>query len=84
MAETARRLAQELGTSRNDALVRLAARGAELYERESRIASRREERWAAIVGDLAHLEQAEFPPQHEARDAARAFRRTMLEPDDEE
>ncbi len=79
LAETAGRMAQELGTSRNDALVRLAARGAEAYERESRIASRREERWRAIIGDSTDLARAEFPPEGEAREAAQELRRTMLE-----
>ncbi|MBA3422509.1 MAG: DUF2188 domain-containing protein [Thermoleophilaceae bacterium] len=38
LADSADRLAEELGTSRNDALVRLPARGAEAYERETRVA----------------------------------------------
>ncbi len=80
LASTADRLAEEVGTSRNDALVRLAARGAEVYEREARIAGRREERWAAVVGNLSNLDNAEFPSEAEVREAASALRREMLEP----
>ena len=79
LAETAERLAGERGTSRNDALIRLAARGAEAYEREARIASRSEERWAAVVGD-PRFDRPDFPSDDEAREAAMAFRREALEP----
>lgn len=79
LADSADRLAEELGISRNDALVRLAARGAEAYEREARIARRREERWTAVVGGRSDFEQAEFPSEAEARQAASALRREMLE-----
>lgn len=80
MAESADRLAEELGTSRNGALVRLAVRGAEAYEREALIARRREERWAAVIGGRSDFDDAEFPSEAEARQAASALRREMLEP----
>lgn len=81
LVNTADRLAEELGTSRNDALVRLAARGAEAYEREARIARRREDRWAAVLGGRSDLDQAQFPSEAEARRAASALRKELLEPD---
>jgi hypothetical protein len=80
LAETATRLAEELGTSRNDALIRLATRGADAYQREARIASRREERWAAVLGDISRFDRADFPPEDEAHQATMAFRREALEP----
>ncbi|HEX8054699.1 MAG TPA: hypothetical protein VF517_17055 [Thermoleophilaceae bacterium] len=69
IVETAERLAGELGVSRNDALLRLAARGAHLYEEERRIAERRDERWAAVVAAGADAGQAGFPSADEAWDA---------------
>ena len=53
LTTTADRLASDLSISRNDALLRLATRGAQLYELEQRIADRRAERWAAVFpGDV--------------------------------
>ena len=69
LAEAADRLARELGISRNDALLRLATRGAQLYELEQSVASRREARWAAVVPGMLDVEAAEFPSPDEAREA---------------
>jgi hypothetical protein len=66
LAASADRLAEELGISRNDALLRLATRGARIYELEHSIALRRAERWAAVVpGDV----DLDFPAPEEARAA---------------
>jgi hypothetical protein len=56
-------------------------RGAEAYERETRVARRREERWAAVIGGRSDLDDAEFPSEAQARQAASALRREMLEPE---
>jgi len=69
LADVADRLARELDISRNDALLRLATRGARLYEREQSIAARRQERWAAGVPGVIDIDRAEFPSPEEARDA---------------
>jgi hypothetical protein len=61
LAATAARLAKELGISRNDALLRLAARGAQLYEREHEIARLREERWAAVQAPDVDLDRLPSP-----------------------
>jgi hypothetical protein len=65
-------LARELDVSRNDALLRLATRGARLYEREQSIAARRQERWAAVVPGVVDIDRAELPSPDEARDAVLA------------
>lgn len=72
LVDTAERMAGELGISRNDALLRLATRGAQLYEREQSIALRREQRWAAIVPGV--LDDAGFPSPAEATGAILAAR----------
>jgi hypothetical protein len=69
LESVADQLAEDLGVSRNDALLRLATRGARLYEQEQSIAQRREDRWIAVVPDLVDLDRTEFPPPEEARDA---------------
>jgi len=69
LADVADRLARELDISRNDALLRLATRGARLYELEQSIAARRQERWAAVVPGVVDIDRAEFPSPEEARDA---------------
>lgn len=74
LADAAARLARELAISRNDALLRLATRGARLYEQEQRIAARRAERWAAVVPGVVDIEHAEFPSPDEASDAVLAAR----------
>lgn len=68
------RLARELDISRNDALLRLAARGARLYEQEHSIAARRAERWATVVASAVHTEQGDIPSPEEARHAILAAR----------
>ena len=61
LAVSADHLAQDLGISRNDALLRLATRGAQLYEMERGIAARRAQRWAAVVpGDVIEA-PTDFP-----------------------
>jgi hypothetical protein len=62
-------VAEDLGISRNDALLRLATRGAQLYEQEQSIAARREQRWAAIVPGDVDVDHTDFPPLDEARTA---------------
>lgn len=74
LAGAAARLARELGISRNDALLRLATRGAQLYEQEQRIEARRAERWAAVVPGVIDLDHAEFPSLDEASNAVLAAR----------
>ena len=69
LADVANRLARELDISRNDALLRLATRGARLYELEQGIAARRQQRWAAVVPGVVDIDRAEFPTVDEARDA---------------
>lgn len=67
LAETADRLAEELEVSRNDAVLRLAARGARLYEQERKVAELRDRRWAAVVPGIVDIDQAGFPSPDEAR-----------------
>lgn len=74
LAEIADRLAKDLEVSRNDALLRLATRGARLYEQEQRISERRERRWAAVIPGIVDIDQAELPSVEEARDAVLAAR----------
>lgn len=70
----AERLAQELGTTANDAIVRLAEEGATARERREQIAALAAERRAAVEqvdvnGPLI------FPPADEFREAMLAGRR---------
>lgn len=74
LAAVAERLARELDVSRNDALLRLATRGARLYEQEQSIAVRRAERWAAVVPGVVDTDLADLPSPDEARDAILAAR----------
>jgi Uncharacterized protein conserved in bacteria (DUF2188) len=74
LAAVAERLASELNISRNDALLRLATRGARLYEAEHSIAVRRAERWAAVVPGVVDLDHADFPSPGEAQAAILAAR----------
>lgn len=81
LADVAERLARELDISRNDALLRLATRGARLYEHEQSIAVRRAaERWAAVVPGVVDIDHAEFPSPSEARDAILAARDQVAAP----
>ena len=72
LAAVADRLADELEISRNDAVLRLATRGARLYEQELDIAARRAERWAAVVPGDVDLDA--LPSPEEALDALAAAR----------
>jgi hypothetical protein len=76
LARTAEALANELGVSRNDALVRLATRGAALYEQERQIAEHRDRRWSAVLARLRDVDQAELPSPEVARAAVIEARRT--------
>jgi hypothetical protein len=69
LARVAEALARDLSVSRNDALLRLAARGALQYERERRIAELRDRRWGAVLASLGDLSEGDFPPAEEARAA---------------
>lgn len=71
LAEVADHLAGELGISRNDALLRLATRGAQLYEQERLIETRRAARWAAVRPGAVDLDGALLPSPDEARAAVR-------------
>lgn len=65
LAATADRLADDLGISRNDALLRLATRGAQLYELEQHIADRRAQRWAAVVPGAVDVTGTDLPSPDE-------------------
>lgn len=80
LARTADRLAAELEISRNDALLRLATRGARQYEREQGIAELRERRWAAVIPGIVDIDRADFPSPEEARNAVLASRDEAAEP----
>jgi hypothetical protein len=82
LAEAADRLARELEISRNDALLRLATRGAQLYELEQSIAARRHERWAAVVPGVVDVDRADLPSPDEARDAVLAVPETSASAQD--
>jgi hypothetical protein len=73
------RVAEELNTSRNDALLRLAARGAASYERERRISDRAEQRWAAVLAADRDIDDAsDFPPADDAYEAVMGARVDLL------
>jgi hypothetical protein len=69
LARTADALAVELGVSRNDALLRLATRGARQYERERAIAELRDRRWHAVLASIGEPGEADFPSPEAARAA---------------
>lgn len=56
------RLAEELNTSRNDALLRLARRGTALYQQEREIAELREQRWAGVLASYEDVDLDEGEP----------------------
>ncbi len=72
--DAADRLARELGTTSNDAIVRLAEEGASARERRAQIAALAAERRAAVEG-VGVDEAAAFPTADEFREAALAGRR---------
>ena len=72
--DAADRLAQELGTTTNDAIVRLAEEGASSRERHEQIDALAAERRSAV--EHAGLSDAlAFPPAEELREAMLAGRR---------
>ncbi len=72
--DAADRLARELGTTSNDAIVRLAEEGASARARRAQIAALAAERRAAVEG-VSVDEAAAFPAADEFREAALAGRR---------
>jgi hypothetical protein len=67
-------MSRELGISRNDALLRLATRGARIHEEARKIEAIRAARWAAVVGEAARGAGGPFPSPEEAREAVMASR----------
>ena len=63
------RVSEELGISGNEALVRLAARGAESARRERALREVIERRHAAVLGSASHDAAAPFPSASEMREA---------------
>lgn len=80
LARVADQLASDLDVSRNDALVRLATRGAELYEQEQMIAQRREDRWTAVVPGVVDIDHEDLPAESEALAAIAAAREEHAAP----
>jgi predicted transcriptional regulator len=76
LAEVVDRLAEELHTSRNDALLQLAARGAALYRQEMEIAAVREQRWAAVLESYRDVDENDLPSADEAYDAIMSANRS--------
>jgi hypothetical protein len=70
----AERLAGELGTTANDAIVRLAEEGASARERRERIAALAAARRAAVE-DVGSVPARDFPTPEELTEAMRAGRR---------
>lgn len=77
LAQSAERLADELGTTANDALVRLAEQGAAAQDRRARIAALAAQRRAA-VDRLPDVEPGETLSPEEVREAILAERRGVL------
>jgi hypothetical protein len=74
VVQAAERLAQELGTTSNDAIVRLAEEGAAARERRARIAALAGERRAAVEQtDVA--DALSFPPAAAVREAMLSARK---------
>jgi hypothetical protein len=72
LAEAARQLADEIGTSKNDAIIRLALAGARVVDGAREVAQKREARWDALVGHDAADD--ELPDADEMRAASFALR----------
>lgn len=79
LAEAVDRLADELSTSRNDALLRLAARGAALYRQERLVAELREQRWAAVLESYGDVDENDLPPADETYEAIMSARADLLD-----
>lgn len=74
------RLADELGVSRNDALLRLATRGADLYDSERQIEEIREQRWAAVLAEAPDVgDYSDLPTEDEAREAIMRARESLFD-----
>lgn len=80
LARIADQLAKDLEVSRNDAVLRLATRGAQLFAQEQKIRERRERRWAAVVPGIVDIDDAVFPSQAEARKAIFGHAEDVVEP----
>lgn len=74
LAAVADDLARELRISRNDALLRLATRGARLHEEDRAIAEIRAARWAAVIPGDMRVDEDAVPSAEEARAAVLAGR----------
>ncbi|MDQ3821845.1 MAG: hypothetical protein M3321_01225 [Actinomycetota bacterium] len=72
VAQAAQELAKELGTTKNDAIVRLALAGARVLERAREVAERREARWDALL--VADAGATALPHPEEMRAASFALR----------
>ena len=70
----ARIYADDVGTSSNDALIRLAERGARLREREREVERLSSERRAAIAASASQPAQGELPSPEAVREAILAGR----------
>jgi predicted transcriptional regulator len=80
LAEVVDRLAGELHTSRNDALLRLATRGAALYRQEMEIAELREQRWAAVLESYGEdIDEGEPLSEEELYEAIMSARADLLD-----
>jgi len=73
--ETAGRLADELGTTPNDALIRLALDAASRVEREREVEARASAARAAVLAGIAEAADGGFLGSEEAAEAAMALRR---------
>ena len=74
LAAAGERLSRELGISRNDALLRMATRGARLDEEEQAIERVRAARWTAVIHGDVKLDADAFPASDEVRQAILASR----------
>ena len=75
------RLAEELNTSRNDALLRLARRGTALYQQEREIAELREQRWAGVLASYEDIDfdENDLPSAEETYDLIMSARADLLD-----
>lgn len=83
LIEVVDKLAAELHVSRNDALLRLASRGASLYEQERRIAELRDQRWQAVMATMDSEtagEEGELPSADELYETVMSARADLLDP----
>jgi predicted transcriptional regulator len=79
LLEAVDRLAAELNTSRNDALLRLARRGAGLYGQEREIAELREQRWAGVLRSYDDVDEGDLPPAEETYELIMRAREGLLD-----